>query len=174
MNERVGSRVKTPVLLKLLKRTNTRGPVPPIRQWRYGRCWLWTGTVNDRGYGVLVLWVNGKNKLVKAHRAMFEAVIGPMPDGMEPDHLCRVRRCVNPEHLEPVTHGENLARGDTTNWLRRRQICANGHDVSGPNGRLTPTGRRRCRQCNREYMQRRTARLNADGLTSRGTMRRQK
>lgn len=141
------------LLAKLLERTDKNGPIPPIQGWTRGRCWLWTGSVNDRGYGQLGLYVGGKkNKCLKAHRAMYEEVVGPIPEGFEPDHLCSVRACVNPDHLEPVTHAENLARGATWNRLGRQQVCAKGHDVSGTNGRSASGRGRRCKQCHRERL----------------------
>lgn len=84
----------------------------PERFWRRvqeqeGGCWLWVGTV-DRGYGLLS--VDGKT--VRAHRYSYETLVGPIPDGLQIDHLCRNRGCVNPAHLEPVTQVENIRRGD--------------------------------------------------------------
>lgn len=73
-------------------------------------CWLWTGCTNSNGgYGRVYL-SNPKRSQV-AHRYIWEQVVGPIPAGMELDHLCRVRNCVNPDHLEPVTRGENMRRG---------------------------------------------------------------
>lgn len=79
-------------------------------------CWLYPQT--DRlGYGV-VKAPGGKN--VGAHRVVYESLVGPVPDGLELDHLCAVRNCVNPAHLEPVTHAENVRRG----YARRREAVA--------------------------------------------------
>lgn len=84
----------------------------PIREYRFwpkvdkngpNGCWLWTGALNPAGYG--------KYGDGLAHGAAFRLSGGVKPDGMELDHLCRVRHCVNPEHLEPVTHLENMQRG---------------------------------------------------------------
>lgn len=72
-----------------------------------GGCLLWTGKINNRGYGVF--WWRGRD--VYAHRAAWEMERGPVPEGMQLDHRCRVRNCVNVEHLEPVTPSENLRRG---------------------------------------------------------------
>lgn len=74
-------------------------------------CWLWSGSTNGHGYGRLAR----SGKLHGAHRFAYEHFIGPIPNGLDLDHLCRVRLCVNPSHLEPVTRGENLLRGDTVN-----------------------------------------------------------
>jgi hypothetical protein len=109
-----------------------------------GPCWLWTGAISSSGYGNL--WVDGKNKL--AHRVAWELLVGPAPD--ELDHLCRVTRCVNPDHLEPVEHIENMRRG--TVWGRSNPTCRNGHPYDEANTHISPTGRRRCRTCAREWM----------------------
>ena len=73
-------------------------------------CWIWSGTLNNKGYGRVA--IAGKGQY--AHRAMYEQEVGPIPDGYEIDHLCRVRACINPAHLEAVTHSENLRRGHGT------------------------------------------------------------
>jgi hypothetical protein len=70
-------------------------------------CWLWSGLLNRKGYGV----IKDKDKTVYVHRFTFERAKGAIPDGLEIDHLCRVRSCCNPDHLEAVTHLENIRRG---------------------------------------------------------------
>jgi hypothetical protein len=116
-------------------------------------CWLWTGGKMSNGYGMIV---NDTGHKVPAHRAAYEFLVGPIPKGLDLDHLCRVRHCVNPEHLEPVTRGENLKRGLTGNNMQGRTHCKRGHELSGNNvyfapNRLTVTGERRreCRACQR-------------------------
>lgn len=81
------------------------GPLPLWAPF-LGRCWLWTGAPTNQGYGHLKI----RGLWVKAHRLAYEMLVGPVPDGLELDHLCRVRLCVRPSHLEPVTHAENVAR----------------------------------------------------------------
>lgn len=106
-------------------------------------CWLWTSSHRTRdGYGRK--WVKGKR--VMAHRWMYERHIGPIPNGMQLDHLCRVRLCVNPRHLEPVTLQENRRRGAEAQSACRR----GGH----PLDYVTPDGRRGCSTCRREASRR--------------------
>lgn len=74
-----------------------------------GPCWLWTGALNRYGYG----HISRGRRLgaVRVHRAVWELLVGPIADGLELDHVCRVRHCCNPDHLEPVTRAVNVARG---------------------------------------------------------------
>jgi hypothetical protein len=95
-------------------------------EFRRDGCWEWTAYRRD-GYGMF--WFNGAH--VQSHRWLYEQKNGPIPDGLEPDHLCRNRECVNPDHIEPVTHAENVRRGP--NWLRDKTHCKNGHPLSGKN-----------------------------------------
>lgn len=84
-------------------------------------CWLWTKAVNKDGYGCISIG----NKQRRAHRAAWEAWNGPIPEGMQLDHKCRVRHCVNPAHLEPVTNTENIRRG--LQGVLKPDTCRNGH-----------------------------------------------
>lgn len=77
-------------------------------------CWLWLAATAGAGYGQF--GANGKS--VRAHRYAYEALVGPIPDGLEIDHLCNIRLCVNPGHMEPVTHAENVRRGLRLNTIR--------------------------------------------------------
>jgi hypothetical protein len=111
-------------------------------------CWIWTGSRFENGYGVFAL----KRKQRGAHRIAYEYFVGPVPDGLELDHTCRVRHCVNPEHLEPVTHAENMARG---RWAQATH-CIHGHEFTPENTRWRARGNGRdCRTCvrarNRRY-----------------------
>jgi hypothetical protein len=114
-------------------------------------CWMWTAHINKvTGYGEF--WDG--TRLRGAHAFSYEAHKGPLPKGLEPDHLCRRRPCVNPAHLEAVTRLENLLRGDTNVALgRTRTHCAKGHPLDGDNVYLTPRGWRRCRKCRRKEYQ---------------------
>ena len=124
--------------------------------WRHirrapGGCWLWIGSVNENGYGTVGRWRGPQRR---AHRAFYELLVGPIPDGLDLDHLCRVRRCVNPAHLEPVTRSENLRRSVRS----MRLVCKKGHPLTPENTRVKSDGRRRCRTCQREADRRREAR----------------
>ena len=73
-------------------------------------CWLWTGSRTRDGYGLITTREGGKQRRSYVHRIAYVKVHGFIPDGLEIDHLCRVRNCFNPSHLEAVTHAENLRR----------------------------------------------------------------
>lgn len=105
-------------------------------------CWLWSGWAQTR-YGGF-----GRHGL--AHRVAYETLTGKVPVGLELDHLCRVTMCVNPYHLEPVTHKENLLRGKTVAAKHAQQThCHNGHALTGLNLYIRPGGQRSCMMCRR-------------------------
>jgi hypothetical protein len=109
-----------------------------------GDCWEWTGHLTARGYGVLSIKINGKWCNRRAHRLVWIALCGPIPDDLTLDHLCRLRRCVNPDHLEPVTNRVNILRGQSIPALNARGThCKWGHN----NWRPLPNGGRECRSC---------------------------
>jgi hypothetical protein len=116
-------------------------------------CWLWTG-YTCKGYGQFC----GRPGTRAAHRITYEILVGPIPQGMDLDHLCRVRACCNPAHLEPVTRRENLVRGET---LIARQValihCPQGHPYDEANTFITSAGRRHCRACDRDRHRQRRA-----------------
>ncbi len=106
-------------------------------------CHLWTAALDSHGYGQFKH--HGKNRL--AHKHAYEREHGPMPRGMEPDHTCRTRSCVNPAHLEPVTHRENFLRGCAAGAIAvRTNRCKRGHPLHGLNVLFTKSGRW-CRLC---------------------------
>lgn len=121
-----------------------------------GGCWLWTGRLNNKGYAraqvpKAVHDVVGGRRVVLVHRALYEERFGVVPPGLELDHLCRTPRCVNPDHLEPVTHAENMARS-----ARSRDACRQGHPYA-EHGYIRSNGNRRCRECDRLAAARRAA-----------------
>lgn len=107
-------------------------------------CWLWTAATNRHGYGMIR--VNGQ--LLRAPRVAYELLVGPIPPGLQIDHLCRVRACVNPSHLEPVTQKENILRGESpaAHHARKTQ-CAAGHSFDAANTYYPKRGGRQCRVC---------------------------
>jgi 5-methylcytosine-specific restriction endonuclease McrA len=113
-------------------------------------CWVWTGSCNQGGYGMLAkLKPDGGQTSVGAHRVAYQLLVGPIPDGLEIDHLCRVRNCVNPAHLEVVTRLENARRGAPANQTH----CKRGHELT-PENLNRDTGRRRCKICLQMYQTR--------------------
>ena len=110
-------------------------------------CWLWTASITRSGYGHFRIG----SKLHPAHRVAYELSIGQIPEGLQLDHLCRVRRCVNPKHLEPVTNQENCLRGD--NAQRRKTHCPKGHPYDVKNTIHKKDNRRICRTCTRNPRQ---------------------
>lgn len=109
-----------------------------------GDCWLWTGTINHKGYGHI--YIDGSTR--RAHRVSWELLVGPIEDGKHLDHLCRNRSCINPEHLEPVTNAVNAERSERAT----KELCLRGHPLSGANlivKSANSKGRRQCRECKR-------------------------
>ncbi len=126
-------------------------------------CWNWTASRNRYGYGTVSLKAIGGHKLV--HVAMHELMVGPVPEGLELDHLCRNRSCCNPDHLEPVTHAENMRRGAPYWAERTRSECQRGHALAGTNVRTYPNGKRYCVTCRleRQRIRRAEARSKSPG-----------
>jgi hypothetical protein len=105
-------------------------------------CWLWQAACVEKGYGV----VKVRGRMERAHRVAYELARGPIPEGMVIDHLCRVRHCVRPDHLEVVTYAENNRRGANGFALTGR--CRAGlHDMTDPANVYEHHGARRCRPC---------------------------
>lgn len=112
-------------------------------------CWIWPGALAG-GYGH-VGWDEATVHFnARTHRALYEHFVGPIPAGLDLDHLCRVRSCCNPKHLEPVTRQVNLLRGETTP-ARRAAVthCPRDHEYTPENTRVDKKNRRICKQCAR-------------------------
>jgi hypothetical protein len=121
-----------------------------------GVCWEWTSGKDAKGYGKFR--AASKDNKVGAHDFAWENLVGPVPEGLELDHLCRNTACVNPDHLEPVTHSENMKRGALPH-IRRAQArkithCPKGHQYSGEN-LIMDNGARKCRKCKNDGWNRR-------------------
>jgi hypothetical protein len=124
-------------------------------------CWLWVRALTTAGYGA---WFRDGGRL--AHRIVYQRLVGPIPRGLTIDHLCRTRRCVNPDHLEPVSMRVNLLRGESPAALNARKArCIHGHlfDRANTYWYCDYRGRwmRQCRRCRADYQQELRARRKA-------------
>ena len=131
-------------------------PRLPERFWSKTRidaetgCWVWTAASTTDGYPHFAL--NGK--AVRSHRHAYATLVGPIGEGLQVDHLCRVTLCVNPAHLEPVTGKVNTMRGETPAAINAaKSHCPKGHAYDDENTYQRPDGvhRRECKECKREY-----------------------
>lgn len=121
-----------------------------------GGCWLWMSNKNHRGYGQFTVRAGWNST---AHRWSYRLHIGEVPEGLELDHLCRVRHCVNPWHLDPVPHIVNVERGEQA----QRAHCPKGHPYDEGNTYVRPIGNgkrrgRHCKECQRDAVRRYRAR----------------
>ncbi len=109
-------------------------------------CWLWTGCTAGRGYGLFGV----NRKLVRPHRYAYELLVGPIPEGLQIDHLCPNRGCVNPAHLRAVTAKVNILGGNGVGAINARKThCRKGHPYDKANTRVNKLGYRSCRTCDR-------------------------
>lgn len=124
--------------------------------WKHDAgCWEWIGSKQPTGYAQL--W-NGQ-RVEQAHRISFRLTCGAIPDGMEIDHLCRNRGCVNPDHLQAVSHRENMRRSKTIMGQNAAKTeCKRGHSFDQANTYITANGARQCRACLRMHAKNRKAR----------------
>lgn len=106
-------------------------------------CWLWKASTTKDGYAAFHY---GDESL--AHRVAYGVLVAPIPVGLTIDHLCKVRHCVNPTHMEVVTMAENIRRGESfAGKNAAKSECAHGHPFTLDNTYITPNGRRKCRRC---------------------------
>jgi hypothetical protein len=112
-------------------------------------CWRWLGARTGHGYGNAT-W---DGRQIGAHRLVYELLVAPIAKGLQIDHLCRNKLCVNPAHLEPVTPAENTRR--VPSWPNAMKThCPHGHPYDEANTLVYANGRRHCRACNREAVRR--------------------
>jgi len=129
---------------RFMAKVNKHGP----RFGNRGRCHDWTGRRDEDGYGRF--WIHGK--MVRAGRWAYEHWVGPIPEGLTIDHLCKRPSCVRPTHLEPVTMKVNILRGSSFSAkLAQQTHCIHNHQLAGDNFYIRPAdGSRICRTCSRE------------------------
>jgi len=123
-------------------------------------CWLWTAST-VRGYGSF----GANGVVVRAHRWSYERIVGPVQPGLQLDHLCRIRRCVNPAHLEPVAQATNVRRGNGGKNWRDKTHCPSGHEYTQGNVRYYRNSRH-CRECGRLACAKSRARIAATAASS--------
>lgn len=130
-------------------KVDKHGPTPIARP-DLGPCWVWTARIQPNGYGKWMAPHSWAQRSRYPHLVTYADAVGPIPKGLELDHLCRVRACCNPSHLEPVTHAVNRARG--LNGMTLRTHCPSGHAYDEANTYLARTAKglaRHCRACHR-------------------------
>lgn len=111
-------------------------------------CWEWIGSLSN-GYGAFHV-PGTKSEVIRAHEFSYRFFVGPIPEGLELDHLCHNPKCVNPKHLEPVTHQENMVRGLSFNTNRgncMKTQCVHGHEFNESNTYISKDGHRHCKVC---------------------------
>ncbi len=117
-------------------------------------CWDWQGSTGTGGYGQFTLSAKAREvrQRIAPYKFIWEHFNGPMPEGLEPDHMCNRRPCCNPEHIEPVTHAENRRKRPNVDYRCtkvRGTRCPKGHQYTAENMYTSPKGAIYCRACNR-------------------------
>lgn len=143
----------------LLERLRSKYIIDPV-----SGCWVWTAARDNLGYGRIQRGTRGQGTAL-AHKVSYEISCGPVPDGLELDHKCRTPCCVNPSHLEPVTHQENVLRGTSRAaskaYFASISHCPQGHEYSETNTYIAITAKgyrsRMCRECMRQRSRARRA-----------------
>lgn len=126
-------------------------------------CWIWQSKTRPDGYGVIWAGIE-EGREVRAHRLSYEIHHGPIPEGLTVDHVCRVRACVNPEHLRLLTREDNVMVGiGPAAENARKTICKRGHLLTDDNVYVTRSGYRNCRECHRLYERVRRAEIAKNG-----------
>lgn len=150
--------VNTPVpplsqrsLDRIFAKVNMAAAAPEYAPY-LGPCWTWNGAKDAYGYGV----VTRSDRCYKVHRLTYAAHFGPIPDDRQIDHLCRVRECCNPNHLEAVDQRTNLLRGAGPSAKHAAKThCVRGHEFNAENTIIRKNGSRWCRACGRvRYLER--------------------
>lgn len=132
------------------------------RGYEKGVCWIWQKARDSGGYGAIS--VGGK--VIRVHRLAFSEFRGVIPDGYLVDHLCRVRECCNPNHLEAVTRRVNTLRGNSFSAVFARTThCPKGHELAGDNLYTAPSGSRNCKECKRRQSREAHARKKAASVS---------
>jgi hypothetical protein len=156
----------TPTIVRLMRR---------VRISSVDGCWEWLGRTTRDGYGRVDVGsrTDGTRGQASTHRVAYEHYVGPIPEGFELDHLCRNRSCVNPAHLEVVTHVENMRRSTVGDVARARQLaithCPRGHEYAGRNLYVNPQGGRHCRTCVSARQRAKRAAAKSDGIEGRAS-----
>lgn len=134
---------------------------PTTRFWakvkRTRSCWLWLGALNSQGYGNFRIR-KGSDGTVLAHVFAYQLLVGPIPEGKESDHVCRIRRCIRPSkrHVEMVSHRTNMLRGLGASGMNaRRTHCKHGHRYTKISSYYRPKKGRVCRLCTKAHNERR-------------------
>jgi hypothetical protein len=143
----------------------------------FSGCWLWTASVDHGGYGQINIGKFGVPVIRRAHRVSYSEFVGPIPEGLDLDHLCRVRCCVNPRHLEPVTFAENVRRGigpsrggQAMGAIRKaRTHCIRGHEFAAGNEMFQTMRGRKTRYCRMCKELSRAGLLDREPLLDKGT-----